>query len=176
MKFNSIGETRMEAKHKKFILEKLIPFVLREQGNGFAMGEWIAEYKKEDLVGGDSFSSFDGVSHRPPACGTVACIGGSTQVLLHRGKYTPEPILAKDLGLSPDQAAGLFYNYSPSRSDIPGVFAWPKKYAERFLKAATPYRKAQAAVALLKEVVRTEGACLNPAIPAQVVPELPSES
>ena len=44
----------MNAKQKKFILNKLIPFILREEGRGFAMEVWKIkeEVGEEGMEGG----------------------------------------------------------------------------------------------------------------------------
>ncbi len=48
----------MNAKQKKFITEKLIPFILRAEGNGFAMDTWKQDFTKQvqnDVENGDDF-------------------------------------------------------------------------------------------------------------------------
>jgi len=47
-------------------------------------------------------------------------------------------------------------------SDLKHTFSWPLKYALAFKKRRTPLGKAKVAVALLREVIRTNGECLNP--------------
>jgi hypothetical protein len=135
----------MNTRQKKFILEKLIPFMEREGGNGFAMEEWKDEYVKEDEY-------FDGVKHRAPKCGTVACIGGSIQIL-GRGR------LATTLtGLDEDKLEGLFHDWEVG---LEGDYGWPGGYRREFKKAKTARGKMRVAVRLLREVVKTEGACLR---------------
>lgn len=147
----------MNAKSKKFILNKLIPFVTREHGCGFAMSTW----KKKLPVG---FSAeFDDLEREIPVCGTVACLGGSTQLLRYpkvRAQMSWKA-MGKILGISEEQAHGLFFYWKPADRRY-GNYAWPKKFAVAFGNAKTPYGKAMVAVRLLKEVVKTEGACLNP--------------
>ena len=144
----------MNIKQKKFILEKLIPFILREEGRGFGMDVWLWSNMSEG-----SLAAYDGVVRKIPVCGTAACIGGSAQILLH-----PRPIMhmdwqktAKDLGLPKRLAHGLFFVYTGSNN----APSWPKKFAREFEKAKTPFNKAQVATALLKEVVKTNGRCLE---------------
>lgn len=142
----------MNAKSKKFILNKLIPFIIREHGRGFGMSNWL--YK--DTPG--HISHQDNVKREVPVCGTVACIGGSCQIL---AKTNVKSLgLSKILGITRDQADGLFYRWEP-RDDLNFSTAWPAKFATAFEDAQTPYRKAMVAVRLLKEVIKTNGECLN---------------
>ena len=151
----------MNAKQKKFILKKLIPFILREQGRGFGMDEW----RREDDPGTEAW--FDGVTRAIPVCGTVCCLGGSIEVLkkyppIH-GSNNAVAMGTLALGITNAQAYGLFYGWGLQGVswDSDSRHGWPISYAIRFQNATTPYRKAQVAVALLKEVVRTNGECLN---------------
>ena len=137
----------MNQKHKDFITKKLIPFILREQGRGFAMDSWI----EEDLEPGGKFN-FDDIDRNVPRCGTVACIGGSAQFLA-KGKDAN-----KVLGLTYEQADTLFYGWE---ADDESTIGWPEKYVARYAKAKTTLSKAKVAVALLKEVVKTEGKILE---------------
>jgi hypothetical protein len=147
----------MNATQKKFILNKLIPFMLREHGNGFAMDTWRSTYENNpEEIKRWGLEDFDDVKHKPPSCGTVACIGGSIQ-LLKKISDGREKQLANAIGLTEDQANGLFYHWDDGSAD----FGWPGKYINRFEKAKTPLAKAKVAVALLKEVVRTDGKCLE---------------
>lgn len=144
----------MNAKQKNFILKKLIPFILREQGRGFAMSSWIRKRRAGSLLDEDD------ISREVPVCGTVCCIGGSVQVLAN---VRTQAAIAEKIGLTINQTNGLFYDwygYGDTGNDG-HEYGWPEKFATRFLKAETPYRKAQAAVALLKEVVKTNGDCLR---------------
>jgi len=143
----------MNAKQRKFIEKKLIPFILRVEGNGFAMSTWISKYTRQAQREGPMY--FDSIAHQRPQCGTVACIGGSIQCLK---KVRGVDKMAKILGITFEQADGLFHNWEPGDTG----FGWPESFRERFSNAATPYRKAQVAVALLKRVIKTNGACLNP--------------
>ena len=142
----------MNATQKKFILKKLIPFITREHGCGFGMSNW----RYEALPG--VFASQDEVERRVPVCGTVACLGGSTQILAKtRAKSRG---LSKILGITKKQADGLFYRWEPDDYQGNGT-AWPEKFAVAFSRAKTPYGKAMVAVRLLKEVVKTSGECLE---------------
>ena len=144
----------MNAKQKKFILNKLIPFITREHGRGFGMENW--RYRAP--VGEISYQ--DGVERKVPVCGTVACIGGSTQILCDT-RARCNRAMGRILGLTPNQAGGLFYRWEADDDPYGGKFKWPEKFSAAFERAKTPYGKAMVAVRLLKEVVRTNGECLN---------------
>jgi hypothetical protein len=152
----------MPTKAKKFILERLIPFILRERGNGFIMEDWLREYTKDDTAGEEGLFYFDGVEHRVPSCGHVGCIGGSVDFLqkVSLGKRQNDARVAKVLGLTLEQGKGLFYNFGTDRGT--SEYGWPEDFAARFVAATTPYKKARVVVALLKQVVKTNGECLNP--------------
>jgi len=149
----------MTKEQKHFIVKKLIPFIMREQGRGFAMSRWWFEREPGSQCTGD------GIRRRVPNCGTVCCIGGSVQVL--RGEeghfFSPTLYVREALGLSEDETVGLCYNWAESEgafnSEVP--FAWPMKFRSAFARAKTPLGKAKVACRLLKEVVRTEGKCLR---------------
>jgi hypothetical protein len=148
----------MNAQQKKFILKKLIPFILREQGRGFGMESWILDETPGYL------SYVDDVPRAVPVCGTICCIGGSIEVLcgLPSSAMSRTKIVANKIGLTLDQANGLFYEWTNGNVGKDGhVYGWPAKFAKRFARASTPYKKARVAVALLKEVVKTEGECLK---------------
>jgi hypothetical protein len=149
----------MNAKQKNFITKKLIPFILREQGRGFGMTYWNTEEDCETEAG-DIFS-IDGLSRKVPVCGTVCCIGGSIEHLMGR-----RAIASKILGLTRNQVQGLFYNWEEEFPND-GLFGWPEKFAKQFEARKSPLGKAKVAVALLKEVVRTNGKCLNPKTPKE---------
>lgn len=139
---------KMTAENKKFITKKLIPFVLREQGRGFAMSVW-------DLaVTAGAVRKIDDVLRVIPKCNTVACIGGSIQVL-SGGVANSTERAAPLLGLSYGRAHGLFYGWEV------GHGGWPKEFALRYARAKTTLGKARVAVALLREVVRTNGKVLD---------------
>ena len=145
----------MNAKQKKFILNKLIPFILREEGRGFAMSAWC---HRNLPVGEEMF--YDDTAREVPVCGTVACIGGSAQLL---SSINGRPVANWErtiMGLTDEQADGLFYRREQGNQKRWGV-GWPDKFAIRYKKAATPLGKAKVAVALLKEVVKTNGKCLE---------------
>lgn len=151
----------MNATQKKFILKKLIPFILREQGRGFIMEDWALT----DLEPG-KIIQMDGVTRKAPACGTVCCIGGSTEFLKHRCSLGTqnEVLIASDLGLTLDQTHGLCYNWeglSTHAGEDGNRYAWPMKFKMEFAARTTTLGKARVAVRLLQEVVRTNGECLN---------------
>ena len=143
--------TRMNVRHKKFILNRLIPFILREQGRGFGMSSW-----KITWIAPGVLAHVDGINRKVPSCGTVACIGGSIEVLT--AVEGDEAVGAK-IGLDAYQADGLFYGWQPS-SHKNRRYGWPKKYARMYDRAKSVYGKARVAAALLREVVRTGGKCL----------------
>ena len=134
----------MTKEQKRFVLEELCPFVLRENGNGFSMGVWLEKKKP-----GGRFIQ-DGLWRSGPSCGTVCCIGGSIEVLMGLEEESTEKEVAKAIGLNESVAKNLCW-----------VCLWPERFRKRFLKCRTPLGKAKVAVALLKEVVRTDGKCLR---------------
>ncbi len=148
----------MNQRARTFIEKRLIPFVLREHGMGFAMETWYSDVKGL----GESVYSYDSVPHTEPKCGTVACLGGSVQVLLARSSRDEisRARIAKAIGLSSEQASGLFNNWY-GNEDEGREFGWPKRFARRFEDAKTALGKAKVAVALLREVVKTNGECLR---------------
>jgi hypothetical protein len=149
----------MNARQKKFVLTKLIPFILREQGNGFAMSTWTSKVKG-DVVEINAVHSFDNIERtKAPSCGTVACIGGSLSVLSGRTLRSVTN-LSKLIGITPDQASGLFSRWEIG--DQGADSAWPESFARRFSNADSPLAKARIAVSLLRRVVKTNGACLDP--------------
>ena len=152
----------MQEKHKRFIRERLIPLILREEGNGFAMEQWKASW---DTLMGERFP-LDDVTHRKPACGTVACIGGSVEMLARKdGNYSSEYAMDYEqvcayLGLGAEQTRTLCYGWDgiPCRT-YPAM--WPERYQDWYAEAATPLAKAEVAVRLLEEVIETDGAVLE---------------
>lgn len=131
---------------KKFILKHLIPFILRDAGRGFAMDTWRTHIP--DL--GEPLY-YDDVKRNAPACGTVACIGGSIQCLTGLDPRTSHTKVAKLLGVTKDQAHGLFFDWAVGEI---GKNGWPDKYAERYRAANTPYKKARVACSLLKQIAK----------------------
>lgn len=146
----------MRKAQKQFILKNLIPFILRESGRGFGMSIWNSR-ETYGTRPGHTFSA-DDARREVPACGTICCIGGSVAFL----KHTYLDCEYKALGLSPEQAHGLFYNWDDAGMRGRGFCSWPTKFVRLFEKRKSPLGKAKVAVALLKEVVRTNGKCLNP--------------
>lgn len=142
-------ETRVEmtAAQKRFVREKLIPFILRDHGRGFAMQGWIAQVSCINFDA-DGIAVIDGIDHPRPACDTICCIGGSISALIQQ--YHPKRI-REALGLSDDQADALFYHWDddPHRH---GDLSWSKSYREAFAKAKTPLDKAKVACQLLEDM------------------------
>jgi len=153
----------MNATQKKFITKKLIPFILRAEGNGFVMQTWKVNLTPDflrEVNAGLAYLEFDGVKHKIPMCNTVACIGGSIQCLT--GTRSKKVMAEKFLGITKEQANGLFYTWCvPQEDEEPETHGWPMKFRRAFEKRKTPLGKAKVAVALLKEVVRTNGQCLG---------------
>jgi len=140
----------MTKKQKTFVLKRLVPFILREQGRGFGMDYWM----RTGITPGDEWI-VDGVARRAPRCGTVCCIGGSINFLKTKGKEEFGPATAAEhIGLSYDRACSLFYGWTGEYAD---VRSWPEPYLSDYEEANTPYRKARVAVRLLREIVRTDG-------------------
>jgi len=135
----------MNQRQKDFILNKLCPFILREEGRGFNMDYWMHNIWQTKIY-------YKGKEYLPPKCNTICCIGGSIDILLPKtNKYKSEI-----LGLSDEECNGLFYNY-----DSYNDYGWPDSYIKKLESAKTPYGAARVAVALLKKVVETEGKILH---------------
>lgn len=158
----------MNAKQKKFILDKLIPFIMREQGRGFEMSDWRFERRDGAYREGTKLGFYESGDLKKdvewPKCNTVACIGGSAELLLKTGR---EIDTAKKLGLSEGEFNGLCYCWEKRQiSDLDSTTskkwgAWPEKYMARWAAAKTKLAKAKVACDLLREVVKTEGKCLH---------------
>jgi len=146
----------VNAKHKKFITTELIPFILREEGRGFAMSLWGALNAGTLDVGATACA--DHIYRKIPPCGTVACIGGSVDILRPSRNIGDDKRLAKILGLKLEQVRSLFYGW---RRDKSSNINWPCIFQRRYAASKTTLGKAKVAVALLEEVVRTNGACLS---------------
>ncbi len=142
----------MTEEQKRFILKKLIPFILREDGRGFVMDIWGDTPIGATIVG-------DGIRRAVPSCGTVACIGGSIAVLAKLPLVGGASLCAAHIGLTYRQGMALFFGLEKlqTRPHMP----WPLTFRKRYAQARTPLAKAQVAGALLKEVARTGGKCLG---------------
>ena len=151
----------MTAEQKKFWLEEVCPFILREQGRGFAMTDW-----QENVEHIGNFWA-DGLVRKTPSCGTVACIGGTCHMLLAKRPKLKDisnntEDIAEHIGLSVDKANGLFMNWDTDDYIMPASgYCWPERFRKRYQAAKTPLAKAKIAVALIKEVVKTDGECLE---------------
>jgi len=138
----SAGMTKAQ---QMFITDELCPFILREQGRGFQMRLWRWNHPPGTL------GWFDGLRRVAPKCGTVSCIGGSIEILLNQTPLSFSGAGAL-IGLNEREARKLFHQ------DV----RWPLPFRARWHKAKTPLAKARVAVALLKLVAKTKGACLHP--------------
>lgn len=143
---------RITKKQKTFIRETLIPFILRHEGAGFAMNRWKDEY----LISGQTTWA-DNIGRTVPPCGTVACIGGSTQFLCKLNTMSSN-VLGRRLGLTAAEAQGLFYGYDGPEE---GGLGWPRRYRIQFYRADTPLAKAKIAVKMLEKVIETNGKILH---------------
>jgi hypothetical protein len=148
----------MNAKQKNFITKELIPFILREQGCGFGMSGWL--YRTS--TPGDEIER-DKIVRPIPICGTVACIGGSIQVLTQDAydRSAIEDKAPQILGISRRRALGLFYWWRPNANEQ-NDYRWPLRYAKKFEAADSPLAKAKVVANLLKNVITTNGKCLGP--------------
>lgn len=132
----------MTKEQKDNITKKLIPFILREQGRGFAMGTTLVEN-----VPGLSVIC-DGIRREVPRCdGTVACIGGSLKVLFGSGSFghSMTEYGISLLGLSEGESHSLFYGWKTS---------WPSPFRQQYARAKTPLGKARVAARLLKKIAK----------------------
>lgn len=148
----------MTKEQKKFLMVTLPKFILREQGRGFSMDDWLLTGDVGEIV------TADGIDRKVPKCGTVACIGGSTQHLLKlEGMLEFDGEVGGALGLTLPEARGLFYKWEPGTLERydEGSYAWPPKFAKKYKKAKTPLAKAKIVADLCKLVGKTEGKCLH---------------
>jgi hypothetical protein len=146
----------MNQEQKDFIENKLIPFILREEGRGFGMGVWL-----ENVTPGGYFI-VDSVERNVPSCGYVCCIGGSVDSLMGRGLDCDE--MSHILGIGPGAIDALFNLWEwDEDSTFPHKFGyyWPEEYRRNYDEAATPLAKAEIAVALLREIVKTDGKVMS---------------
>lgn len=133
----------MNKKHADFIRKELIPFILRERGRGFAMDVWRGRVSGRP--------TFDGVRRSAPSCGTIACIGGSVEIL--KPFHPPR----ESLGLDGRHSWGLFHEEQSMRER----FGWPPSFARRYKRARTARGKAQVAAELLELVAQSRGRVLD---------------
>lgn len=160
------------AKQAKFIREKLIPFVLREQGRGFAMEVW----QRTGLEPNETWFYDDLLlSRKVPKCGTIACIGGSVEALVQKRKKTGPwkwwvdteidgekydfrvVSAAPLLGISYKNTNKLFYHWNT------GDEGWPLKHLTAFAKAKTPLQQAKIACKFLGEIAERGDAAFESA-------------
>lgn len=153
---------------RKFILRRLIPAILRENGKAFAMSEWHENFAADDIDYFEGKYEFDNVLRAIPSCGTVCCIGGTAQILLYptsRVKGWSQRVmgnLAKAMGLTFEEAHGLFFNWTDN-DDFRGVneCEWPKNFRDAFADRKTARGKANVAVCLLRKIADEGGKCLH---------------
>lgn len=151
------------AKQRAFYQKKLIPAILREQGQTFAMDFWFYNHDEE-------YFEADGLIRCPKTCGSVCCIGGTAQVQAGikslENDWNDDVIakIAKILGLTPIEARALFFNWATHNPDENlrsyNGLGWPLQYAKDFADAQTPLNKAKVAVKLLREIIKKGGIVL----------------
>lgn len=163
----------MNKEQKEFIRKKLIPFIRRENGKGFSMWNWLSL----------------GLAYpTAPKCGTIACIGGSIELLMLQEKNLIKtddkdhfvymgreplddvgeltiPVLGKRIGLSTDEAHALFYDFGVNDEPViqkdGSQYGWPLKYRKAYVKCRSSKAQAEVAISLLRAVVRTNGKVLR---------------
>ena len=137
---------------KEFVLKALIPFIMSQQGNGFAMSTWKAFRPAGALF------TVDHVKRVVPPCGTVACLGGSIEML----KKIPDidRIYGRLLGMTHNQREGLFYHWPWYEYEY-RPFCWPRDLSTRFFRARTTEGKARVACALLRRIVKFGGQVMH---------------
>lgn len=153
-------EEALEMGPEKFVEDYLFPAMRRFEGNGFAMQTWAAKRTPGTTM------FVDLVEHTVPVCGTAACIGGTMSIILFPKdvyKFSATK-LGKVLGISGEQAGGLFYRWGGYGStDLrKGYQQWPKDFVVKFKEAKTPSEKEQVAEQLIRLVLKTKGICLEP--------------
>lgn len=153
----------MTKKQKQFVIEELIPYILREEGRGFAMSIWI-RLGRPDIV-----YDVDGAQRNFPSCGTIACIGGSVAMLqglpCATGAVSDMAEIGSALGLTITQAYALCHTWLGSDPILPLKEVcrnrWPRTYRARYADAKTTHDKATVAADLLRLVAETDGHCLD---------------
>ena len=138
----------MNKRQADWIVKKLCPFILREQGRGFGMNGWLTLKIRPGAI-----HNRDGLDRKAPSCGTIACIGGSIQFLNGSGGDDFCESAGADIGLDSSRSRNLFYGWCN--------LGWPRRFRDRYAKAKTALSKARVAVSLLKLVAKTRGKCLD---------------
>jgi hypothetical protein len=142
----------MTPKQQKFLMETLPEFILRKQGRGFGMSTWW-------IHGASGYPMIvDNLRRKIPACGTVGCLGGSAEFLLGIPDDKPVSVVAAHLGLTLEEANGLFYVWKDVTRDGCG---WPPRFAARYEECKTMLGKAWIAAEFCKLVGKTKGKCLH---------------
>jgi hypothetical protein len=147
----------MTDEDKQFILNELIPFILREEGRGFGMSKLYLRRPPGTQV------TVDDIKRVVPTCGTVCCIKGSIEVL--KGLSSDFLLNHEDseqigalIGLDYERSWALFQRW---RLEYDFLYQWPLKQRQAFAEAETPLAKAEIACEVLRLVVETGGACLD---------------
>lgn len=134
----------------KFVRNYLFPAMRRDKGNGFCMETWRSPFWKFR----------DDVSNRrAPACGTVACIGGTMQLVTGEADETK---LGKLLGLSVVQTQALFFSWLPmDLSWSSERLGWPADLARKYARVKSAQAKERVAEEAVLRAVKTKGKCLE---------------
>jgi len=164
-------ESPLTSEQQEFILYRLIPFILREQGDNFAMQYWDVERSR---LGDEPI--FDGVKHES-ACGSICCIGGSISHLsgakraevfnfssesLVQAREMAYKNLGAVIGLTGREAHGLFFAWMLDRAKYKqGGYGWPLVFSNRFAAAKNPLEKAEVACDLLRLIARVGPSVLD---------------
>lgn len=142
----------LEMGPKAFVKDYLFPAMRREHGQSFVMSQWTLPLVHKAT----SIPIFlDGIKREAPACKTVSCIGGTMELI------TGEPSwrrLGALLGLTEEQAQGLFYFWGPNTTER---FAWSLDLAKAYKVARTPAGKEKIAEKMILRAIQTKGKCLE---------------
>jgi hypothetical protein len=146
----------MDEKARAFILDRLIPYIQRNEGRGFDMARYITV--PNDKPGGISWRNWGYLG-----CGTVACIAGASSILLgircaNRSDYWGK--VGTAIGLTPEEAMGLF-----ERFKVRGYgdkCQWPAEFALALEAAKTKKEEADVACNLLLKIAAEGPGCLHP--------------
>jgi|SRR5215831_11971217 len=159
-------------RQQKFILTKLIPAILREGGLTFAMETWRTsrgEASGDFSCPEEGLFTIDMLDREfPSTCNSVQCIGGTIESLCYTNPFKQSTTLrqkirdkklAAKIGLTHDEAYGLFYHWSTDTEHLD--FSWPQDFAQSYYDASTPLEKAQIVASLLTKIATEGGACLH---------------
>jgi hypothetical protein len=143
----------MTAKHKKFILKELIPFIMREEGRGLGMNHWVTRALPGTIV------QADGLERLVPVCGSVSCVAGSIAILKEMVGALDDDKIGELIGLDYLHSEGLFNGW---HRNLLWDYGWPPQHQEAFALAKTPLAKAKVTCQVLRLVAKTNGKCLEP--------------